>query len=135
MHNQLSLIVKSAVNKMFVKGETDSIGEFFSQDYVVHLTNQDYSAGHKVVRMGIEQVRKAFPELTVTVEIFMESSDKVAWQRTLCGVQAGAYKGFPACNREITWREMGVSRLEGGLITEEWVSTDLAEQLLAARKK
>ena len=101
----------------------------------MHLTNQDYSGGHKIVLAAIAQVRQAFPELQVAVEILVEGSDRLAWQRTLRGVQESAYKGFPACNRQIMWRDMVVSRFEDGLIVEEWITTDLAEQLLLSRKK
>jgi hypothetical protein len=34
----------------------------------------------------------------------------------------------------MTWREMAVSQFKDGLIVEEWVITDLAEQFLLARK-
>ena len=135
LSKSLSAIVQAAASNLFEKGEVESIGTYFSQDYVVHLTNQDYSGGHKIVRAAITQVRKAFLELQVEVEILVESNDQVAWQRTLCGVQEGTYKGFPACNRQIMWRDMIVSRFEDGLIIEEWICTDLAEQLLLSRKK
>ena len=131
----LSSIVQAAACSLFERGEVESIGEFFSQNYLVHLTNQDYSGGHKIVQAAIAQVRQAFPELQVEVKILVEGSDRVAWQRTLRGVQEGAYKGFPACNCQIMWRDMVVSRFEDGLIVEEWITTDLAEQLLLSRKK
>lgn len=135
MSKSISSIVQAAVNSLFERDEIQFVGEFFSQDYVVHLTNQDYSGGHKIVQIAIDQVRKAFPELQAEVEILVETSDRVAWQRTLRGVQKGAFKGFPACNRQIIWRDMVVSRFENELIVEEWVSTDLAEQLLLSRKQ
>lgn len=135
MSKSLSSIVQAAASRLFERDEIQSIGEFFSQDYVVHLTSQDYSGGHKVVQAAITQVRKAFPELQVEVEILVEGSDRVAWQRTLRGVQEGTYKGFPASNRQVMWRDMVVSRFEDGLIIEEWLTTDLAEQLLLSRNK
>lgn len=135
MDKSYSSILQAAASSLFERGEMQLIGKYFSQDYVVHLTEQDYSGGYKIIQTAIAQVRKAFPELQVEVEILMESSDRVAWQRTLRGIQEGTYKGFPACNRQIVWRDMLVSRFVDGLIVEEWLSTDLAEQLLSARKK
>lgn len=135
MGKSLSSIVQVAASSLFERGNIQSIPEFFSQDYVVHLTNQDYSSGHKIIQAAITQVHKAFPQPQVAVEILVESGDRVAWQRTLRGVQEGAYKGFPACNCQIVWRDMVVSRFKDGLIVEEWITTDLAEQLLLSRKK
>ena len=113
----------------------DVIDQFFSPDYVVHLTGQNLSGGHKTVQAVIKQLRQAFPDIRATVEILVEANDRVAWQRTLSGTHQGAYKGFPASGRQLTWRDMVVSRFSNGLIAEEWVNTDLAEQLLMSRKR
>jgi predicted ester cyclase len=79
--------------------------------------------------------RRAFPDLQVDVAILVEARDRVAWLRTLRGVQQGDFRGFPACGRQVVWREMFTSRFRDGLIAEDWVSTDLAERLLLARKR
>jgi steroid delta-isomerase-like uncharacterized protein len=135
MSQSLFSIIQIAASSLFEKGEIQAIGEFFSQDYVAHLAGQDYPGGHKAIQGAIAQVRQAFPELQVEVELLVEGGDRVAWQRTLRGTQQGAYKGFPASNRQLVWRDMVVSRFENGRIVEEWVNTDLAEQLLLSRKK
>lgn len=127
--------IQAAAASLYERGDIDSIDDFFSPHYCVHLTEQVLNGGNKIIGIAIKQIKKAFPELTLEVEILMVCEDRVAWQRTLKGQQKGAFKGFPASNREIVWREIVVSRFENGLITEEWVSTDLAEQLLASRKK
>ena len=134
MDKSLASIVKTAARSLFEQREIQSISKFFSQDYVVHLTNQDYSNGYKIIEVAISQVCKTFPEIQVEVEILVEGRDRVAWQRTLRGVQKHSYKGFPASNRQIIWRDMVVSRFDDGLIVEEWLTTDLAEQLLLSRK-
>ncbi|WP_407901202.1 ester cyclase [Providencia rustigianii] len=134
MDKSLASIVKTAARSLFEQRDIQSISQFFSQDYVVHLTNQDYSNGYKIIEVAISQVCKTFPEIQVEVEILVEGRDRVAWQRTLRGVQKHSYKGFPASNRQIIWRDMVVSRFDDGLIVEEWLTTDLAEQLLLSRK-
>jgi predicted ester cyclase len=65
----------------------------------------------------------------------VENSDRVAWQRTLRAQQQGAFKGFPPSGRTIVWRDVITSRFRAGLIAEEWIISDLAEQLLLSRKK
>ncbi|WP_162028568.1 MULTISPECIES: ester cyclase [unclassified Lentimonas] len=64
----------------------------------------------------------------------MEGEDRIAWQRTVRGIQNGAFLGFPATKRPIIWRDMVTSRFQDGLFAEDWVITDLAERLLLARK-
>ena len=127
--------IKAANEALFGKGEHDAVRKFFSPDYVVHLTEQDVTGGHKVVRSFLELYQRAFPDLTVQVKILLEGTDRIAWQRTLRARHDGAFKGFPASGREIVWRDVVTSRFDDGLIAEEWVISDLAERLLLSRKK
>jgi predicted ester cyclase len=78
--------------------------------------------------------QKAFTDITTTLDILAEQGERVAWQRTIRAKHSGAFKGFPATNLQMTWREMAVSQFKDGVIVEEWVITDLAEQFLLARK-
>jgi len=73
--------------------------------------------------------------MAVEVEILVEGPERISWQRTLSATHAGTYLGFPATGRKLVWRDMVTSRFRDGLIVEEWVVTDLAEQLLKARKR
>lgn len=128
-------IIRQANTVLLVDGKLDRIDEFFTTDYVVHLTRSDMEGGYKTIRNILDLLAGAFPKLKVEVEILLEGKDRVAWQRTLRGRQKGAYRGFPASDKTIVWRDMVVSRLEKGRIAEDWLSTDLAEQLLLSRKK
>jgi steroid delta-isomerase-like uncharacterized protein len=117
-----------------VERKLDAVGEYFTPDYVAHATGRSM-AGHSAIRRFLAALHRAFPDLQADVEILVEAKDRVAWQRTLRGIQRGAYKGFPASNRRIAWRDMVTSRFRDGRIAEEWVITDLAEHLLRARKR
>jgi len=131
----LSSKIKAANETLIAKGEHNAIGKFFSPDYVAHLTQQDMAGGHRLVLSLLELYQRAFPDPEVQVEILLEGPDRIAWQRTLRAKHAGAFKGFPASGLEIVWRDVVISRFRDGLITEEWVISDLAEQLLLSRKR
>lgn len=124
----------AANQDLFVRGDLDTIPEHFTPDYVVQLAAGRALRGHDAIRAAVTLTRRAFPVLTVEVELLVESGDRVAWQRTFRGVQAGAYHGFPASGREIVWRELVVSRFEGGRVAEERLVSELAERLLMSRK-
>ena len=134
MDGSLARKIRDANEALIAEGRVERIPDFFAEDYVAHLTDRDMTGGHEAVRRYLEMVRRAFPTVQVTVQVLMESDDRVAWQRTLEGVQEGAFAGFPASGRKIVWRDMVVSRFAGGRIAEEWVVTDLAERLLFSRK-
>lgn len=131
----LAEIIESA-NATLIAGRTlDDVSEFFAENYTAHITGRDIKGGHEVVHKTLGALFRAFSNIDVEVEVFLESEDRVCWQRTLTGMQTGRFKGFPASQREIVWRDMVTSQFEHGLISAEWVVTDLAEQLLMARKK
>ena len=66
-------------------GEFDAIGDYFSSDYVAHITGRDMKGGHKIVRGVISSLRKSFPDIHAEVEILLEGDDRISWQRTLQG--------------------------------------------------
>jgi len=126
--------IKSANAALMANGDMETIREFFTPDYVAHLTDQDLTGGHEALRKVLGLYRRAFTDLRVEVEILVEARDRVAWQKTIRGIHTGSFKGFPANGRPIIWREMVTSRFRDGLIAEDWFITDLAERLLLGRK-
>jgi len=134
MNQSLGSTIRAANSELIANGNLDAVGEFFTTDFVAHLTDQDMTGGHGAIRKLVGLYRGAFPDLQVEVEILVEASDRVAWQRTLRGTHEGDMKGFPATGRPIVWRDMVASRFRDGLIAEDWSISDLAERLLLARK-
>ena len=127
--------VKDANATLLVNGNFEAVGEFFSTEYVVHLTDQRLVLDHDGVRNILQMYRRAFADLQLEVEILVAAKDRVAWQRTFRAVHTGKFKSFPPTGRVIVWRDMVTSRFRDGLIAEEWLITDLAEALLRGRKK
>lgn len=135
MATSLFPLIEAANAALLVEGDLDAIGQFFSTGYTVHLTDEDLSGGHEVVGKIVAAYHRAFRDVRVDVELLVEAGDRVAWQRTIRATHTGSFKGFPATNLPIVWRDMVTSRFEHGLVVEDWVITDLAEQLLRARKR
>jgi predicted ester cyclase len=134
MHRHVDSI-REANRRLLVDGDLTCAETFFGGDYVAHVTDRDIGGGVSTVRRIVSALRRAFTDLEVEVEILVEGEDRVAWQRTLRAVHAGAFQGFPPTARPIRWRDMHTSRFEDGRIVEEWVVSDLAEQLLRARRR
>lgn len=127
-------LVHAANEALLVRGELDAVARYFTPDYVAHVTGRDVGGGHPTIARIVGELRAAFEDLRVEVEVLVVGEDRIAWQRTLRGVHRVSYRGFPGTGRELVWRDMATSRLEDGRIAEEWMISDLAEQLLAARK-
>jgi steroid delta-isomerase-like uncharacterized protein len=134
MNPSLASRIQAANSELLANGNQGAVHEFFTSDYVAHLTELEMTGGHDTIRRVLDLYRRAFPDLKVQVEILVEGNDRVAWQRTLRATHQGDFKGFPATGRAIVWRDMVTSRFRDGLIAEDWLITDLAERLLLARK-
>jgi predicted ester cyclase len=126
-------LIADANRALFVDVDVDAIARFFAVDYVVHAGVD--GVGHAFVERAVATLHKAFPQLRVDVVVLVESGDRIAWQRTLSGAQQGPFAGFPATGSVVTWREQVTSMVRDGKIAEEWLVSDLAEQLLRSRKR
>ncbi len=135
MGRSLASTIEAANLALFVHGNFNEIGEFFTTDYVAHFTEQDFAGGHKMVKKVLSLYRRAFSEIQVTVEILVKGKNRIAWQRTMRATHTGAFQGFPPTGCPIVWRDMITTEFRDGLIAEDWVVTDLAERLLLARKR
>lgn len=135
MDRSLATKIKAANATLIAEGNLDRIADYFTPDYLVHFSEKDAAGGHEMIHKALVLIKKAFPQVEVVVEILVESDNRIAWMRTLSGVQKGSYKGFPASNRQIIWREMVTSEFRNGLIAQEWIVSDLAERLLLSRKR
>jgi len=133
MNSPLASKIQAVNSALYTDENLDSIEDFFAIDYIVHVTDNSMK-GHNVIRGFLGTLRKTFPEIEIEVKVLIESGDRISWQRTLRGVQSGAFLGFPASDQHVVWRDMVTSRFCDGLIAEEWVVTDLAERLLLTRK-
>jgi len=127
--------IKEANTTLIVNGNLDRVGDFFTQDYTVHLTDRVVKGGHDIVQNTLGALHQSFPDIQMDIDILLEGEGRIAWQRTLRATHKGKFKGFPASGLEIIWRDMVTSQFRDGLIAEEWVITDLAEQLLLSKKR
>lgn len=134
MGSPAGALIRAANQRLIVEGDLEAAGEFFAPGYLAHLTDSDMAGGPEAVGRYVAGLRRAFPDVTVEVEVLVEAGDRTAWQRTLRATHLGPFHGFPATGRQVVWRDVVTSRLDAGLIAEDWSISDLAERLLLARK-
>ena len=125
--------VRAVNNALLNSGQTEVIPDSFAADYVVHLADRDLQ-GHAFVAAFVDQLRSAFPDVEVEIDVLVSDGERVAWRRRYRGTQSAPFRGFPASGKRLEWQDMVVSRFKDGLIVEEWATTDLAEHLLTSRR-
>jgi predicted ester cyclase len=134
MRRTKSQIIEAANRQVIVEGDLDAIPEFFTPGYIAHVAGKDFSGGQQIVRRMVGTYRRAFSEIEVKIEILVQSPSRIAWLRSWRGKQTGPFRGFPPSQKVVQWSDQVISEIEDGRIAEEWLVTDLAEQLLLARK-
>lgn len=134
MRGRLSQAVLAANEALLVEKHPEAVGTYFASGYLAHLGGRDF-AGHAAVERFAKTLGRAFPNLRLRVEILAETADRVVWLRTCRATHLGAFRGFRPTGSRVIWRDMVTSRFDQGLIAEEWLVTDLAEQLLRSAKR
>ena len=107
------------------QGNWEVIEELVSPSYLGHDTAEpEPTRGPAGVRAKVEQYLAAFPGAAITVEEQIAEGDRVATRWTSRGTQTGEISGIAPTGKEVTFSGLTISRLENGLVVEEWTTWD-----------
>jgi predicted ester cyclase len=125
---------KEIVRRLFEepwKGGWDVIEEFVSPDYVGHdPAEPEPILGPAGVRANIEKYLTGFPGGAITVDDQIEEGDKIATRWTGRGTHGGEIAGIAPTGKEVTVSGLTISRLEDGMVVEEWTTWDALGMLV-----
>ena len=130
MSDNLAERVRWANDEIINKRNLGIVRELFSADYVLHAGGEDFR-GQQFIEGFITALTAAFPDLRVEVAPLAAHGDTITWLRTNRGTHRGNFTGVAPSGRNLTWRDMVVTRFAGGKVAEEWAGSDLSAQLLA----
>lgn len=93
-----------------------------SDKYVEHnpFTPPDAPPGIDTFKMSASGILAAFPDVVVTIDVILAEGDLVASRHSVKATNKGAFNGIPATNKEVTWTENHLWRIEDGKIVEHW---------------
>lgn len=124
------LIVKRLFEEPW-KGNFDVIDEFVAPNYVGHdPAEPEPIRGPAGLRANIEKYLAGFPGGGITVDDQIVDGDKVATRWTGRGTHTGEVAGIAPTGKEVTVSGLTISRLEGGMVVEEWVTWDTLGMLI-----
>jgi predicted ester cyclase len=116
--------------EQLVQGNLNVVDEVFSGDYVAHAGDKKYK-GHKFIIRYARQLRAAIPDIRIVkIEFLAQAGGTVVWQRTLSGTHKANMMGIPPSGKKVKWSEMVVTRFKDNKISEEWVVSELAGELV-----
>src|SRR5690349_200397 len=108
----------SAVND----GTLDVFDEVIAEDMVDHDARAHAEPGEGGYRQFFEELRCAFPDLTITPDHIDATDDDITIIYTISGTHRGRFLGMAPTGRHVSARGMQVVRFQGGKIIERWGS-------------
>ena len=125
MSENLKLL--GAYSDAMFAGDQQAVYEFWSPDFVSHVTDRVNPAavGSDVRGHELEwwrQVRAAFPDMDFTIELLIESDDLVVSNWTVSGTHTGsAFDGVEPTGEPVTINGTAILRIRDGKIVGHWV--------------
>lgn len=104
------------------------LDELHVPDFVFHAASRTIQ-GREPFKQFISMFLTAFPDLHVTIEDMIGEGDRVVVRFTYGGAHKGDFMGIPPTGKQVTVTGIGIIRVANGKILEEWIISDLMQQL------
>jgi predicted ester cyclase len=108
--------------EIFNQGKFGVAEEIYDPDFVNHGLHRDYAL--KEDQAAVHEERRAFPNLTITVDLMVAKGNLVTVVWRFRGTQTASGFGLPPTGATIDMRGITVWRIIHGRIREEWTSFD-----------
>jgi predicted ester cyclase len=113
------------------KGNLDVIDELVAPGYIGQAAAElEPIRGPQGLRTFVETYLTGFPDGSIIVDDQIAEGDKVATRWTGRGTQTGEIAGIAPTGKEVTVIGLTISRLEGDLVIEEWITWDTLGMLV-----
>jgi len=107
-------------------GDGEAVYEFFAESFHSHVTERvnpervgAYIRGDE--QLWWQQATSAFPDMTFTVDLLVESDDLVVSNWTVKGTHTGTdFYDVPPSGKPVTINGTAILRIRDGLIVEHW---------------
>ena len=111
---------KRLIEEAWNEGRMESVDDAFTSDCVVHHPPFPDIVGPEGVKQTLTELRKAFPDLCMTIDEVLVDSDSGAYHYTVEGTHKGESAVLRApTGKHVVWRGASVVRFREGKIAEE----------------
>lgn len=124
-------LVSTAFLETMDAGNTDAVGEYFSDSLDYHRSSGELGGQHELVD-DIEMFHAAFPDLDADISRIMSNDAKVSFIYKLRGTHEGEFEGIPPTGQRIDAKGAAIVRVDGSEIGEYRIVFDnlgMLEQL------
>jgi len=119
---------KAAIRRVYEeamnKGNVAVLNELMAPDYVYHGPGGTELKGPEAFGQYVAMMRRALPDLQITLKVMFAEGDYVAHRATLTGTHKGDLMGIPPTGKSISLTASTLSRFSGGKEVEAWQEYD-----------
>ena len=120
-------LARREIEEIFnAKGNLDAAAEeIYAPYYISHQPAGDEDLrGVEAIKQFAAGLRRAFPDLHITIEEQIAEGGKVVTRLMSRGTHRGELWGIPATGRKVEVGSVSTNRIEGGKIVEHWTCAD-----------
>jgi predicted ester cyclase len=115
-------LMLTIVDNLFNKGDTTFADKYFVPEF------------SKEEKAFTQQIRTAFPDLVITVDIMVAENEMVAARWIASGTQKGVFLGISPTNKKVSWKGSWFWTFKNGIVTDgmgkgSWDALGLIKQL------
>ncbi len=124
MLNKNKLIAQRIITEIFSKNDFSNLSELISEDIVIHDTDKEIH-GLENLRIGINNLHIAFPDLNYKTEDIFSNNDKVVARCKGSGTHLGSFRGIPATGKKMNYTVILIWRFFEYKLIEHWSVSDV----------
>jgi Predicted ester cyclase len=106
--------------EIYGQGKLQLIDELYAPEFIERSPQPGLAPTRDGFKQFVTSLRKAFPDLTYTIDDSIESGDKVVLRLTASGTMRSEFAGMPATNKHATWTEIHILRVANEHVVEHW---------------
>ena len=131
MNSRKKLLARRFIDILDRK-ELDKLGEVLSDEVVWHGTGGiGKLRGLENYKKTVDQVLRAFPDSTTSIDILLVDGDMVAIRYTMHGTHKREFMGFPPTEERVSMATNMIVRIEADKIEEIWHGADPVGLMMA----
>lgn len=115
------------VAEVWDNGNLEALREFLTPDYRRHVSPTLPPLDLEAQVKRLAGFRRAFPDITLTVEEVIAEGDRIAFRSTVNGTHHGELAGLAPTGTHITVGLVDIIRVEEGRFAEQWGGPNMAD--------
>jgi steroid delta-isomerase-like uncharacterized protein len=108
--------------QLWNSGDTDIVDAIYAEGCIRHNADVGDSEGPEGIKEFVNWVYTAYPDFNVTFDSPFKFKDRIVTHWVATGTNDGPLnENMPATGKKVSFTGVGISIIENGKVTEEWV--------------